>query len=91
VSNVKQDDLRFDSRRFPSSLDLIEDMAVGELWQEIPLSQDRDELDALSHGVNVLSSELRYRLKELREAQASLIHSESSRRWARSAPDWPTS
>jgi C4-dicarboxylate-specific signal transduction histidine kinase len=38
------------------------------------LSRDRDELDALVHGVNVLSSELRYRLRELQDAQASLIH-----------------
>ena len=75
AGQVKPDELCFGRARFQTVLDLIEDMAVGELWQEIPLSQDRDELDALSHGVNVLSSELRYRLKELREAQASLIHS----------------
>ena len=33
------------------------------------------ELDALAHGVNVLSSELRFRMRELQNAQASLIQS----------------
>ena len=72
---MKPDALCFDRARFETVLDLIENMAVGELWQEIPLSQDKDELDALAHGVNVLWSELRYRLRELQSAQASLIHS----------------
>ena len=69
------DKLCFDRARFESMVDAIENMAVGELWKEIPLSPDRDELDALAHGVNVLSSELRYRLSELKSAQASLIQS----------------
>ena len=66
--------ISFDRERFENVVNAIENMAVGELWKEIPLSPDRDELDALAHGVNVLSSELRYRLTELQNAQASLIH-----------------
>ena len=72
---MPRDTLCFDRARFERVVDSIEDMAVGELWQEIPLSPDRDQLDALAHGVNVLSGELRYHLKELQDAQASLIHS----------------
>ena len=72
---MNRDTLCFDRARFERVVDSIENMAVGELWQEIPLSPERDELDALAHGVNVLSSELRYRLRELQGAQASLIHS----------------
>ncbi|HEX5069230.1 MAG TPA: ATP-binding protein [Vicinamibacterales bacterium] len=65
----------FDRDRFERLADAIENMAVGELWKEIPVSPARDELDALAHGINVLSSELRYRLRELQNAQASLIQS----------------
>jgi signal transduction histidine kinase len=72
---VTRDKLCFDRERFEAVVGSIEDMAVGELWQEIPLSPDRDDLDALAHGVNVLAGELRYRLRELQDAQASLIHS----------------
>jgi len=72
---MSRDKLCFDRARFESVVNAIENMAVGELWKEIPLSTDRDELDALAHGVNVLSSELRYRLSELQSAQASLIQS----------------
>jgi len=72
---MNRDTLCFDRARFEGVADAIENMAVGELWQEIPLSPSRDELDALAHGVNVLSSELRYRLRELQSAQASLIQS----------------
>ena len=71
---MTRDVISFDRERFENVVNAIENMAVGELWKEIPLSPDRDELDALAHGVNVLSSELRYRLTELQNAQASLIH-----------------
>ena len=50
-------------------------MAAGDLERQIPLSPERDALDALSHGVNVLSGELLYRLTELEAAQSSLIQS----------------
>src|SRR4029453_2182363 len=72
---MNRDKLCFDRARFEGVVNAIEDMAVGELWQGIPLSPDKDSLDALAHGVNVLSNELRYRLRELQSAQASLIHS----------------
>ena len=75
AASMKRDTLCFDRTRFEGVLDSIENMAAGELGQKIPLSGDRDELDALAHGVNVLSSELQYRLRELQDAQASLIHS----------------
>jgi signal transduction histidine kinase len=70
---MSEDKLTFDRARFQSLLDLIESMAVGDLEKQIPLSQDRDELDAIAHGVNVLSGELLYRLRELQAAQSSLI------------------
>jgi signal transduction histidine kinase len=48
-------------------------MAAGDLERQIPITAEKDELDALSHGVNVLSAELLYRLRELQNAQSSLI------------------
>src|SRR5262245_56178412 len=69
------DQLIFDRARFQALLESLECMAAGDLERQIPLSQQRDHLDALSHGVNVLSSELLYRLRELQTAQSSLIQS----------------
>jgi signal transduction histidine kinase len=69
------DQLIFDRARFQALLDSLECMAAGDLERQIPLSRERDALDALSHGVNVLSSELLYRLRELQSAQSSLIQS----------------
>src|SRR5215831_8995888 len=67
--------LSFDRARFQDLLESMERMATGDLEHRIPLSPARDELDALSHGVNVLSSELLYRLRELQTAQSSMIQS----------------
>jgi signal transduction histidine kinase len=72
---MSEEKLCFDRARFEAILDVIESMAVGDLERQIPLTRERDELDALSHGVNVLSSELRYRLRELQTAQITLIQS----------------
>src|SRR5215475_12149489 len=67
--------LSFDRARFQSLLDSLERMAAGDLEHQIPISNERDDLDALAHGVNVLSSELLYRLRELQTAQSSMIQS----------------
>lgn len=69
------DQLSFDRARFQALLDALEAMAAGDLERQIPLSGEKDALDALSHGVNVLSGELLYRLRELQAAQSSLIQS----------------
>jgi histidine kinase len=65
--------LTFDRARLRALLDSLEDMAAGDLERQIPITAEKDELDALSHGVNVLSAELLYRLRELQNAQSSLI------------------
>jgi signal transduction histidine kinase len=65
--------LTFDRARLRALLDSLEDMAAGDLERQIPITPEKDELDALSHGVNVLSAELLYRLRELQNAQSSLI------------------
>src|SRR5262249_53471351 len=69
------DQLIFDRARFQALLESLESMAAGDLERQIPLFPERDDLDALSHGVNVLSSELLYRLRELQSLQSSLIQS----------------
>src|SRR5262245_20008479 len=72
---MSEEKLCFDRARFEAVLDVIESMAVGDLERQIPLTRERDELDALAHGVNVLSIELLYRLRELQTAQSTLIQS----------------
>jgi C4-dicarboxylate-specific signal transduction histidine kinase len=67
--------LSFDRARFQALLESIECMAAGDLERQIPISDEKDDLDALSHAVNVLSGELLYRLRELQAAQSSLIQS----------------
>lgn len=70
---MSENKLSFDRARFQALLNSLESMAAGDLEHRIPLSHDRDELDAIAHGVNVLSGELLYRLRELQAAQSSLI------------------
>src|SRR5436309_305180 len=65
--------LTFDRARYNAILESIERIAAGELEHQMPLSREKDDLDALSHGVNVLSGELLYRLRELQAAQSSMI------------------
>jgi len=72
---MSEEKVCFDRARFEAVQDVIESMAVGDLERQIPLTNERDELDALAHGVNVLSSELLYRLRELQTAQSTVIQS----------------
>ena len=67
--------LTFDRARFQALLNALEDMAAGDLERQIPITSAKDEIDAVSHGVNVLSAELLYRLRELQNAQSSMIQS----------------
>jgi len=70
---VSTERLCFDRARFESLIESLERMASGDLEHWIAISRERDELDALAHGVNVLSRELLYRLSELQRAQSSLV------------------
>jgi signal transduction histidine kinase len=72
---VSAEKLWFDRARFEALLQAIEYIAGGDLEHQMPISPQRDELDALSHAVNVLSRELLFRLRELETAQSSLIQS----------------
>lgn len=74
-AEMSGEQLSFDRARFQALLDSLECMAAGDLERQIPLSGEKDALDALSHGVNVLSGELLYRLRELQRVQSSLIQS----------------
>ncbi len=65
--------ISFERSRFDTLLQGLERMAVGDLGHQLPLSSARDELDALSHGINVMAGELLYRLKELQQAQTSIV------------------
>ena len=52
--------ISFDRTRFNAILTLLERMAAGDTTVLLPLTDKGDELDALSHAINVLSDELRY-------------------------------
>jgi methyl-accepting chemotaxis protein len=59
----------FDRKRFEAILTLLERMAAGDLTVMLPISENRDELDAIAHAVNVLSDELRYAGSKMAEAE----------------------
>lgn len=48
-------------------------MAGGEVQHQAPISGLQDELDAISHGVNVMAGELYFRVQELQKAQGHLV------------------
>lgn len=61
--------LTFDRARVQAMLDLLERMAAGDTTVQLPLSDRRDELDAIAHAVNVLSDELRWAGSRMAEAE----------------------
>ena len=60
-----------DRRRVEAILKLLERMAAGDSAVMLPLTDNRDELDAIAHAINVLSDELRYAGGKLAEAERS--------------------
>jgi nitrate/nitrite-specific signal transduction histidine kinase len=61
--------ISFDRVRLQALLKLLERMAAGETTAHLPLSDKRDELDAIAHAVNVLSDELRWAGERMAEAE----------------------
>lgn len=61
--------ISFDRARLQSILELLERMAAGDTTVQLPLSDNRDELDAIAHAVNVLSDELRYTSARMAEVE----------------------
>ena len=59
----------FDRGRVEAILVLLERMAGGDMTAQLPLSNKRDELDAIAHAVNVLSDELRWMSARMVEAE----------------------
>ena len=64
-----QESIAFDRKRVQALLTLLERMAAGDTTVTLPLSDHRDELDAIAHAVNVLSDELRYTSARMAEAE----------------------
>jgi signal transduction histidine kinase/CheY-like chemotaxis protein len=55
--------------RLAGLLDVLEDMAGGNVARRAPISPAHDELDALAHAVNVIVGELEYASADLRSAK----------------------
>ena len=81
-----EDRIVLDRTRVDAILKLLERMAAGDTTVLLPLSDNRDELDAISHAINVLSDELRYTSGRLVEAErrrmAALLKDRNSGRSA---------
>ena len=63
--------LEFDSDRLAELLRVLEVMAAGDMRKRLPISDRRDELDAIAHGINVLVGELGWTTERVLEAQTS--------------------
>jgi hypothetical protein len=61
--------ISFDRARVEAILVLLERMAGGDMTAKLPLSDKRDELDAIAYAVNVLSDELRWASARMAEAE----------------------
>lgn len=61
--------IKFDRARVEAILALIERMAAGDMTVQPPISDKRDELDAIAYAVNVLSDELRWTSSRMVEAE----------------------
>jgi C4-dicarboxylate-specific signal transduction histidine kinase len=67
--------MEVDRSRMELLLRALEAMAGGDVRCQAPISDQRDELDALAHGINVMAGELHFRLQELQRTQGHLVHS----------------
>jgi C4-dicarboxylate-specific signal transduction histidine kinase len=67
--------LGFERNRVDELLAALEAMAGGDIRRQAPISERRDELDAIAHGVNVMAGELHFRLQELQRTQGHLVQS----------------
>lgn len=65
--------LTFDRARVRAIIELLERMAAGDTTVQLPLSDNRDELDAIAHAVNVLSDELRWTGARMAEAERKRV------------------
>ena len=61
--------ITLDRARVQALLVLLERMAGGDTTVHLPLSDKRDELDAIAYAVNVLSDELRWTSARMAEAE----------------------
>src|SRR5262249_43423499 len=52
--------ISFERDRVNALLEQLESMPAGAIETKLPLTPLRDELDAISHGINALADELRY-------------------------------
>jgi methyl-accepting chemotaxis protein len=81
-----EDQIVFARTRVQAVLKLLERMAAGDTTVVLPLSDNRDELDAIAHAINVLSDELRWTSARMAEAEsrrvAALLKDQSSTRSA---------
>jgi signal transduction histidine kinase len=61
--------LEFESQRIIELLNVLEMMAAGDTSKRLQISDKRDELDAIAHGINVLVSELAWTTARVIRAQ----------------------
>ena len=67
------DPIIIDRKRLQAILTLLERMAAGDTTVLLPLTENRDELDAIAHAVNVLSDELRWTSAKMAEAESRRV------------------
>jgi signal transduction histidine kinase len=63
--------------RVPALLERLERMASGDSSEMIPLSPERDDLDAIACGINVLADELRWANARASEAKTVFLRTAS--------------
>jgi signal transduction histidine kinase len=69
--------LSFSRTRVTHLLDVLQGMAAGDTEERLPISDARDELDAIAYGINVLVGELVWastRAIRAQEARAEQLH-----------------
>ena len=73
MTGQPDDPITFDRKRVQAILTLLERMAAGDTTVLLPISENRDELDAIAHAVNVLSDELRWTGARMAEAESRRV------------------
>jgi signal transduction histidine kinase len=69
ICEVTSSPVTLDSTRIEALLAMLGRMAGGEIRLRLPISDNRDVIDAISCSVNVIAAELIYSLQELQKSK----------------------
>src|SRR5687767_6687525 len=68
-----------DSNRYRELIEILSRMAAGETTLRIPVSPEKDALDAVAYGVNILAEELTFAMANAARERENAVRANDSK------------